>query len=80
MAPAEVASVFQVDPRTIWRWEQAGDLECIRLPSGVRRYFRAHVDALVRGEKLTPEQVRAVRDELTARAKGRPTDGVGKDS
>jgi hypothetical protein len=72
MTPAEVASVFQVDPRTIWRWEQAGDLGCIRLPSGVRRYFRAQVDAFIRGEKLTPERVRAVRDELTALIKGRP--------
>jgi hypothetical protein len=48
-------------------------LDSIRLPSGVRRYFRAQVEALLRGETLTPEQVRAMRDELAARrASGRP--------
>lgn len=64
MAPVEVAAVFQVEPRTVWRWEREGKLECVRLPSGLRRYFRAQVEALKRGEPLTPEQVRALREQM----------------
>ena len=66
MTPGEVADVFQVDPRTVWRWETAGDLDSLRLPSGVRRYFRAQVEALLRGDQLTPEQMRALREELAS--------------
>ena len=65
MTPGEVADAFEVDPRTVWRREDTGELDSIRLPSGVRRYFRAQVEALLRGEKLTPEQVRALRDHLS---------------
>lgn len=64
MTPAEVADVFQVNPRTVWQWEQAGELDSVRLPSGVRRYFRNQVQALMRGEPLTAEQVRAVREQI----------------
>ena len=64
MTPAEVADVFQVNPRTVWQWEQAGELDSVRLPSGVRRYFRDQVQTLMRGEALTAEQVRAVREQI----------------
>jgi hypothetical protein len=66
MTPGEVADVFQVDPRTVWRWEAAGELDSVRLPRGVRRYFRAQVETLLRGEQLTPEQMRALREELAS--------------
>jgi hypothetical protein len=79
MLPGEVCDVFGVAERTVGRWETAGDLACIRLPSGVRRYFRAQVEAHIRGEKLTPDQVRALREELAAHIKGRPMGYVGKD-
>lgn len=72
--------MFGVPERTVTRWEQDGTLECLRLPSGVRRYFCAQVEALLRDEPLTQEQVRAVREELTALAKGRPLGCIGKDS
>ena len=64
MTPAEVADVFQVNPRTVWQWEQVGELDSVRLPGGVRRYFRYQVQALMRGEPLTAEQVRAVREQI----------------
>ena len=64
MTPAEVADVFQVNPRTVWQWEQAGELDSVRLPSGVRRYIRDQVQALMRAEALTAEQVRAVREQI----------------
>jgi hypothetical protein len=80
MPPAEVADAFGVDSRTVARWEDTGELDSVRLPSGIRRYFRAQVEALLRGEALTPEQVRALREELADRAQGRPMGCTGEDS
>jgi len=65
ITPAEVAEVFQAGPRTVWQWEQAGELDSVRLPSGVRRHIRDQVQALMRREPLTAEQVRAVREQIS---------------
>jgi hypothetical protein len=66
VTPGEVADAFKVDPRAVLRWEAAGELDSVRLPSGFRRYFRAQVETLLRGEQLTPEQIRALREELAS--------------
>lgn len=52
LTPAEVASLFRVDPKTVTRWASAGKLRFIKTPgpNGHRRYFEADVRAL-----LTPE-------------------------
>ena len=42
LTPAEVASLFRVDPKTVTRWAQAGKLTSIRTLGGHRRY-REHV-------------------------------------
>jgi DNA-binding XRE family transcriptional regulator len=67
MTPGEAADALGVDPRTVMRWEAAGDLDSVRLPSGVRRYFRTQVEAIMRGSPLTPAQVRAVRERAASR-------------
>lgn len=65
LKPAEVAALFRVDVKTVTRWANAGKLASVRTPGGrERRYFRAEVDALLRGEPLTPEQVQALRAQL----------------
>jgi excisionase family DNA binding protein len=50
LTPAEVATAFKVDARTVARWAKAGRLGFTWTPGGHRRYSRAEVTALLRGE------------------------------
>lgn len=49
LTPAEVASMFRVDPKTVTRWAKAGKLHAIRTLGGHRRYREAEVRALLEG-------------------------------
>ncbi len=48
--PAEVATLFRVDPKTVTRWAKAGKLTALRTLGGHRRYRRSEVDALLNAE------------------------------
>ena len=48
LTPAEVASMFRVDPKTVTRWAKAGKLSSIRTLGGHRRYREAEIEALLR--------------------------------
>ncbi|CAM3197548.1 BldC family transcriptional regulator [Stackebrandtia soli] len=54
LTPAEVASMFRVDPKTVTRWAKAGKLTAIRTLGGHRRYREAEVRDLLQDQ--TPEQ------------------------
>jgi excisionase family DNA binding protein len=60
LTPAEVASMFRVDPKTVTRWAKAGKLSSIRTLGGHRRYRESEVRELLSG--MMPEQRRG--DEL----------------
>jgi len=47
LTPAEVASLFRVDPKTVTRWAKAGKLTAIRTLGGHRRYRASEVNALL---------------------------------
>jgi excisionase family DNA binding protein len=47
LTPAEVASAFRVDPKTVTRWAKAGKLASIRTLGGHRRYLEAEVRAIL---------------------------------
>ena len=47
LTPAEVASLFRVDPKTVTRWAKAGKLNSIRTLGGHRRYREVEVSALL---------------------------------
>jgi excisionase family DNA binding protein len=47
LTPAEVATMFRVDPKTVTRWAQAGKLTSIRTLGGHRRYREAEVFAIL---------------------------------
>ena len=47
LTPAEVASLFRVDPQTVTRWAKAGKLTSIRTLGGHRRYKDSEVKALL---------------------------------
>lgn len=53
LTPAEVATMFRVDPKTVTRWAKDGKLSSIRTLGGHRRYKEAEVLALLAG---TPQQ------------------------
>ena len=52
LTPAEVASLFRVDPKTVTRWAKAGKLTSIRTLGGHRRYKESEVKALLK--TITP--------------------------
>jgi excisionase family DNA binding protein len=49
LTPAEVASMFRVDPKTVTRWAKSGKLTSIRTLGGHRRYREAEVLGLLSG-------------------------------
>jgi excisionase family DNA binding protein len=49
LTPAEVATMFRVDPKTVTRWAKAGKLSSIRTLGGHRRYKESEVRALLGG-------------------------------
>ena len=49
LTPAEVATMFRVDPKTVTRWAKAGKLTSIRTLWGHRRYRETEVRALLAG-------------------------------
>jgi excisionase family DNA binding protein len=51
LTPAEVATLFRVDPKTVTRWANQGRLSSIRTPGGHRRYYEAEVTALLNGSR-----------------------------
>ena len=48
LTPAEVASLFRVDPKTVTRWAKAGKLTAIRTLGGHRRYRQSEVQGLLK--------------------------------
>ncbi len=52
LTPAEVATLFRVDPKTVTRWAKAGKLTSIRTLGGHRRYKESEVKALLKS--ITP--------------------------
>ena len=49
LTPAEVASMFRVDPKTVTRWAKAGKLSSIRTLGGHRRYRESEIRSLIEG-------------------------------
>ncbi len=62
LTPAEVATMFRVDPKTVTRWAKAGKLTSIRTLGGHRRYKETEVRALLAGitEEARPDDEPAV--------------------
>ena len=55
VTPAEVASMFRVDPKTVTRWAKAGKLTSIRTLGGHRRYRESEVRSLLDGNTASAE-------------------------
>jgi excisionase family DNA binding protein len=60
--PAEVAAIWNVDPKTVTRWARAGKMRCIRTLGGARRYYRGEVEGRLEGRPLSDAQYDALMD------------------
>ncbi len=60
LTPAEVASLFRVDPKTVTRWAVAGKLTSLRTLGGHRRYPAAEVRALLIEAGADPDAIARV--------------------
>ena len=49
LTPGEVAALFRVDPRTVWRWGNEGRLDRVLTAGGHGRYKQSEVQALLAG-------------------------------
>ena len=56
LTPAEVASMFRVDPKTVTRWARDGRLTAVRTLGGHRRYLESEVLALLRAARSAGNQ------------------------
>jgi excisionase family DNA binding protein len=45
-----VAKILNVTATTVSNWARDGLLDCVKLPSGHRRFRREDIDALLRGD------------------------------
>ena len=52
LTPAEVAALFRVDPKTVARWANDGQLTSLRTPGGHRRYRESEVRNLLGGTEI----------------------------
>jgi excisionase family DNA binding protein len=52
LTPAEVASLFRVDPKTVTRWAKAGKLTAIRTLGGHRRYRQSEIQNLLKSNQV----------------------------
>ena len=60
LTPAEVAAIFNVDPKTVTSWSKAGKLSAVKTPGGHRRFPLSEVvELMARGsqQRTTPETV-----------------------
>lgn len=51
LTTAEVAAMFQVDPKTVRDWADAGKLSMIQTTGGHRRYLRVEVEDLLHSRR-----------------------------
>ncbi len=49
LTPAEVASLFRVDPKTVTRWANAGKITTVRTLGGHRRFHQSEIRGLLAG-------------------------------
>ena len=63
LTPAEVASLFRVDPKTVTRWAKSGKLTSIRTLGGHRRYKESEVKALLSSTTIAAQEMVEINNE-----------------
>jgi excisionase family DNA binding protein len=55
LTATEVAEEFRLDPGTVRRWAREARIQVIRLPSGLLRFRREDVEAILAGQPARTE-------------------------
>jgi putative resolvase len=53
LRPKDVARIFGISVKTLWRWQRKGIIKAVRLPTGKLRYPRGEVERLWRRLKAS---------------------------
>lgn len=73
LTPAEVASLFRVDPKTVTRWSKAGKLARVCTPGGHGRYRESEIRYLLEGAGVeVPDTLIPARRPAAARTRPVP--------
>lgn len=56
LTPSQVASIFQVDPKTVARWDKKNRFTKFRTPGGHRRIRKDEVIAFLQGQGLVSRE------------------------
>jgi len=53
LRPRDVAKIFGISVKTLWRWQRKGIIKAVRLPTGKLRYPKSEVERLWKLLKAT---------------------------
>jgi putative resolvase len=53
LRPKEVAKIFNISMKTLWKWQKKGIIKAVRLPTGKLRYPRSEVERIWKSLKAT---------------------------
>jgi putative resolvase len=53
LRPREVAKIFNISMKTLWKWQKKGIIKAVRLPTGKLRYPRSEVERIWKSLKAT---------------------------
>jgi len=56
LKPKDVARIFNITTKTLWKWQKKGIIRAVRLPTGKLRYPRSEVERLWRQLKASGSQ------------------------
>jgi putative resolvase len=56
LRPKEVAKIFGISVKTLWKWQKHGIIKAVRLPTGKLRYPKSEVERLWRQLRATESQ------------------------
>ncbi|MEM3832456.1 MAG: helix-turn-helix domain-containing protein [Thermoprotei archaeon] len=46
LRPKDVAKIFNISVKTLWKWQRKGIIRAVKLPTGKLRYPKSEVDKL----------------------------------
>jgi putative resolvase len=56
LRPRDVAKIFGISVKTLWKWQKKGIIKAVRLPTGKLRYPKARLKGCGRQLKATESQ------------------------
>ena len=57
LRPKDVAKVFGISVKTLWKWQREGIIRAVKLPTGKLRYPKSEVERLWRQVKASETEI-----------------------